>query len=44
MLSVYGAEGLVPIVIVTGERGNGDSTSKAAVSQRYLVWRGIPKM
>src|SRR4051812_36476566 len=31
-----------PIMIVTGGRGAGDTTSEAAVSQRYAVRRGVP--
>ena len=33
---------LAPILIVTGGRGTGDTTSEAAVSQRYVVQRGVP--
>ena len=35
--------GLAPIMIVTGGTGTGDTTSEAAVSQRYVVQRGVPK-
>ncbi len=34
--------GLAPIMIVTGGTGRGDTTSEAAVSQRYVVQRGVP--
>ena len=34
--------GLAPIMIVTGGTGTGDTTSEAAVSQRYAVQRGVP--
>lgn len=33
---------LAPILIVTGGRGTGDTTTEAAVSQRYAVERGVP--
>ena len=33
---------LAPIMIVTGGRGAGDTTSEAAVSQRYAVRNGVP--
>lgn len=33
---------LAPIMIVTGGTGTGDTTSEAAVSQRYAVTRGVP--
>ncbi len=33
---------LAPTMIVTGGMGTGDTTSEAAVSQRYAVQRGIP--
>jgi uncharacterized SAM-binding protein YcdF (DUF218 family) len=33
---------LAPILIVTGGRGTGDTTSEAAVSQRYAIRRGVP--
>ena len=33
---------LAPRVILTGGRGEGDTTSEAAVSSRYLRSRGIP--
>jgi uncharacterized SAM-binding protein YcdF (DUF218 family) len=35
-------QNLAPIMIVTGGRGAGDTTSEAAVSQRYAVRRGVP--
>lgn len=35
-------KGIAPILIVTGGRGTGDTTTEAAVSQRYAVQRGIP--
>lgn len=34
---------LAPRLIVTGGTGTGDTTSEAAVSQRYCVQRGVPK-
>lgn len=33
---------LAPTLIVTGGRGTGDTTSEAAVSQRYLTQNGVP--
>ncbi len=33
---------VAPVLIVTGGRGRGDTTSEAAVSQRYARQRGIP--
>lgn len=33
---------LAPTMIVTGGIGTGDTTSEAAVSQRYAVQRGVP--
>ena len=33
---------LAPLLIVTGGTGTGDTTSEAAVSQRYAVRRGVP--
>ena len=34
--------GLAPRLIVTGGRGDGDTTSEAAVSRRYALRRGVP--
>ena len=34
--------GLAPIMIVTGGTGMGDTTSEAAVSQRYVARHGVP--
>lgn len=34
--------GLAPVMIVTGGTGTGDTTSEAAVSQRYAAQRGVP--
>lgn len=34
---------LAPIMIVTGGTGTGDTTSEAAVSQRYAIQRGVPR-
>jgi len=34
--------GLAPLMIVTGGTGRGDTTSEAAVSQRYVVQHGVP--
>ena len=33
---------LAPLMIVTGGTGRGDTTSEAAVSQRYAIQRGVP--
>jgi uncharacterized SAM-binding protein YcdF (DUF218 family) len=33
---------MAPTMIVTGGRGTGDTTSEAAVSQRYVMQRGVP--
>ena len=33
---------LAPVMIVTGGRGTGDTTSEAVVSQRYAIRRGVP--
>ena len=33
---------LAPLIIVTGGTGQGDTTSEAAVSQRYAIRRGVP--
>jgi uncharacterized SAM-binding protein YcdF (DUF218 family) len=33
---------LAPIMIVTGGTGTGDTTSEAAVSQRYAIRNGVP--
>jgi uncharacterized SAM-binding protein YcdF (DUF218 family) len=33
---------LAPLMIVTGGTGAGDTTSEAAVSQRYAIRRGVP--
>lgn len=35
--------GFAPILIVTGGTGTGDTTSEAAVSQRYAIQRGVPR-
>jgi uncharacterized SAM-binding protein YcdF (DUF218 family) len=35
-------QGIAPVLIVTGGRGTGDTTTEAAVSQRFAVQRGIP--
>ncbi|HEX5435655.1 MAG TPA: YdcF family protein [Gemmatimonadaceae bacterium] len=34
--------GLAPLLIVTGGRGDGDTTSEAAVSRRYVRQLGVP--
>jgi uncharacterized SAM-binding protein YcdF (DUF218 family) len=34
--------GLAPVMIVTGGTGAGDTTSEAAVSQRYVAQHGVP--
>jgi uncharacterized SAM-binding protein YcdF (DUF218 family) len=36
------AEGVAPVVVVTGGMAEGDRVSEATVSQRYLVGRGLP--
>jgi len=36
------ARGLAPMMIVTGGRGVGDTTSEAAVGRHYLVQHGVP--
>src|SRR5215207_3852140 len=36
------SRGLAPIMIVTGGTGIGDTTSEAAVSQRYVAQHGVP--
>ena len=36
-------EGLAPLLVVTGGRGYGDTTTEAAVSQRYAVKRGVAR-
>lgn len=36
------AEGIAPVVLLTGGRGEGDTTSEAAVGRRYLLARGLP--
>lgn len=33
---------MAPTMIVTGGTGTGDTTSEAAVSQRYVIQRGVP--
>ncbi len=35
--------GLAPLLVVTGGRGYGDTTTEAAVSQRYAVRRGVAR-
>jgi uncharacterized SAM-binding protein YcdF (DUF218 family) len=35
-------EGVAPVVVLTGGRGDGDTTSEAAVGARYLRARGVP--
>ena len=35
--------GLAPLLVVTGGRGFGDTTTEAAVSQRYAVRRGVAR-
>jgi uncharacterized SAM-binding protein YcdF (DUF218 family) len=34
--------GLAPVLIVTGGRGQGDTTTEAAVERRYAIAHGIP--
>ncbi|MEO8334644.1 MAG: YdcF family protein [bacterium] len=33
---------MAPVLIVTGGRGTGDTTTEAAVSRRYAIQRGVP--
>jgi uncharacterized SAM-binding protein YcdF (DUF218 family) len=35
-------KGLAPILVMTGGRGDGDTTSEAAVERRYAISRGVP--
>lgn len=35
-------QGLAPALVLTGGRGAGDTTSEAAVGQRYALKRGVP--
>ena len=35
--------GMAPTMIVTGGTGTGDTTSEAAVSQRYVIQHGVPE-
>ncbi|HVE77507.1 MAG TPA: YdcF family protein [Gemmatimonadaceae bacterium] len=35
--------GLAPLLVVTGGRGEGDTTTEAEVGRRYAVRRGIPE-
>jgi uncharacterized SAM-binding protein YcdF (DUF218 family) len=35
-------QGLAPIVVMTGGRGEGDTTSEAAVERRYAISKGVP--
>jgi uncharacterized SAM-binding protein YcdF (DUF218 family) len=35
-------DGVAPLVLLTGGRGEGDTTSEAAVGRRYLLARGVP--
>src|SRR6188768_2405830 len=35
-------QGMAPLFIVTGGRGTGDTTTEAAVGQRYAIHRGVP--
>ncbi len=34
--------GLAPVLVVTGGRGDGDTTTEAAVERRYAISRGVP--
>jgi uncharacterized SAM-binding protein YcdF (DUF218 family) len=34
--------GLAPVLVVTGGRGAGDTTTEAAVERRYAISRGVP--
>lgn len=35
-------QGLAPILVMTGGRGEGDTTSEAAVERRYAMSKGVP--
>lgn len=35
-------QGLAPLLVLTGGMGAGDTTSEAAVGQRYAIKRGVP--
>lgn len=35
-------QGLAPILVMTGGRGEGDTTSEAAVERRYAISKGVP--
>jgi uncharacterized SAM-binding protein YcdF (DUF218 family) len=35
-------QGLAPVLVVTGGRGAGDTTSEAAVERRYAMSKGVP--
>jgi uncharacterized SAM-binding protein YcdF (DUF218 family) len=34
--------GLAPVLVVTGGRGDGDTTTEAAVERRYAISQGVP--
>jgi uncharacterized SAM-binding protein YcdF (DUF218 family) len=36
-------QGLAPVLVMTGGRGTGDTTSEAAVERRYAISKGIPE-
>lgn len=35
-------QGLAPVLVMTGGRGEGDTTSEAAVERRYAISKGVP--
>lgn len=35
-------QGLAPLLVMTGGRGTGDTTSEAAVERRYAISKGVP--
>jgi uncharacterized SAM-binding protein YcdF (DUF218 family) len=35
-------QGLAPVLVMTGGRGEGDTTSEAAVERRYAMSKGVP--
>lgn len=36
-------KGLAPLLVMTGGRGEGDTTSEAAVERRYAISKGVPE-
>jgi uncharacterized SAM-binding protein YcdF (DUF218 family) len=35
-------QGLAPVLVMTGGRGSGDTTTEAAVERRYAISKGVP--